>query len=412
MGNNGSFMEKVYVYLPVLMCHSRMDYKDAVTVRNIRLAYGLEQVAIFAFTAYFVLAIRRRHDKRRILVPDISQKQMFMKIAPPPDQMTYRPSTYFEFEMTEVFQQLQQAFFALLFTILLHFIFGIKPILLLQIFSTPYHFIENRLFRKHVLGLKAGYRVWGERFDGEVEVERIKGEGAAEASEGTVATESDARVVMETNTEEVDGSMPVANQKVVEARADTVTGESTGSIEAAEQQGVGALPMPKALEDALIDAWDAAEDADWGKVVEQVGPFSVNTQTPVERWTPLMVACGLTKVGEEEVKALVSDMEARVDLRDEGGWTCLHWAAQQGRAGAVRAVFEGIRENSSEPSAASATIAELLALKDNAGKTAADVARDSSLEGAALEALLDALSLGAEGRNETEGADGSLAELD
>ena len=118
------------------------------------------------------------------------------------------------------------------------------------------------------------------------------------------------------------------------------------------------------------------------------------------------------QVGEEEVKALVSDMEARVDLRDEGGWTCLHWAAQQGRAGAVRAVFEGIRENSSEPSAASATIAELLALKDNAGKTAADVARDSSLEGAALEALLDALSLGAEGRNETEGADGSLAELD
>ena len=45
MGNNGSFMEKVYVYLPVLMCHSRMDYKDAVTVRNIRLAYGLEQVS-------------------------------------------------------------------------------------------------------------------------------------------------------------------------------------------------------------------------------------------------------------------------------------------------------------------------------------------------------------------------------
>ena len=73
-----------------------------------------------------------------------------------------------------------------------------------------------------MLGLKAGYRVWGERFDGEVEVERIKGEGAAEASEGTVATESDARDVMETNTEEVDGSMPVANQKVVEARADTV----------------------------------------------------------------------------------------------------------------------------------------------------------------------------------------------
>lgn len=54
--------------------------------------------------------------------------------------------------------------------------------------------------------------------------------------------------------------------------------------------------MPKALEDALIDAWDAAEDADWGKVMEQVEDFSVNTQTPVGGWTALMVACGLSKV--------------------------------------------------------------------------------------------------------------------
>lgn len=65
--------------------------------------------------------------------------------------------------------------------------------------------------------------------------------------------------------------------------------------EAVEQAEVD-VPMPRALEDALIDAWDAADEADWSTVTKEVGPFSVNTQTPVGRWTPLMVACGLPKV--------------------------------------------------------------------------------------------------------------------
>ncbi len=54
--------------------------------------------------------------------------------------------------------------------------------------------------------------------------------------------------------------------------------------------------MPKALEDKLIDAWEAAGAGDWGAVMEQLGPFSVNTQTPVGKWSPLMVACGLSQV--------------------------------------------------------------------------------------------------------------------
>lgn len=45
MGNQGSFMEKVYVYLPVLMCHSKMDYEDRATMWNIRAAYFAEQAS-------------------------------------------------------------------------------------------------------------------------------------------------------------------------------------------------------------------------------------------------------------------------------------------------------------------------------------------------------------------------------
>lgn len=45
MGNQGSFMEKVYVYLPVLMCHSKMDYSDKTTMWNIRATYFAEQAS-------------------------------------------------------------------------------------------------------------------------------------------------------------------------------------------------------------------------------------------------------------------------------------------------------------------------------------------------------------------------------
>lgn len=68
---------------------------------------------------------------------------------------------------------MQQNFVAMMLTVMGHFVLGIQPILLLQIFSAPYNFADNRLLRKHVLGLRAGTRVWGERFDGEVDAEMI-----------------------------------------------------------------------------------------------------------------------------------------------------------------------------------------------------------------------------------------------
>ena len=60
------------------------------------------QVALFAFSAYFVVAIRRRQNERKILVPDISQSQVFSNSVPGPDELTYRETTYFRHEMTEV----------------------------------------------------------------------------------------------------------------------------------------------------------------------------------------------------------------------------------------------------------------------------------------------------------------------
>ncbi|CAB1107315.1 unnamed protein product [Ectocarpus sp. CCAP 1310/34] len=271
-------------------------------------------------------------------------------------------------------------------TILAHFVLGFRPILLLQIFSTPYHFSENRLLRKFVLGLKPGYRVWGERIEGELEGGKIKNE--EEAAPTDVADGEGAGGIPG-----LGYSSAAAGSAAVKAEADpaaTITAAVAGG-----DDGSNSLPMPRELEDKLVDAWEAAGEGDFGAVMEQLGPFSVNTRTPALGWSPLMVACGLSQVGEGDIKAMVEDFDAQVDLQDQDGWTCLHWAAQQGRVDAARAVFEALGSIASEPAAAATMIQDLRAMRDAEGKTAADVARGAGLASSDLEEILGVLEDGA-----------------
>ena len=100
------------------------------------------------------------------------------------------------------------------------------------------------------------------------------------------------------------------------------------------------------------------------------------------------------QVGAEDIKTLVEDLDAQPELQDQDGWTCLHWAAQQGRAAAAAAVFEALTSLASEPSAAADMVRDLQEVRDGAGKTAADVAREAELESGALEAFLAVLESG------------------
>lgn len=97
------------------------------------------------------------------------------------------------------------------------------------------------------------------------------------------------------------------------------------------------------------------------------------------------------QVTNAEVKKLVSDLEARVDLQDEDGWTCAHWAAQHGRAGALRAVIDGMLELASEPEAGTAAVKEMLSVRDQEGKLAADIAQAANHEEEVLRELLRVL---------------------
>lgn len=106
-------------------------------------------------------------------------------------------------------------------------------------------------------------------------------------------------------------------------------------------------------------------------------------------------------MSQDEIKALVSDLDARVDLQDEDGWTCAHWAAQHGRAESLRAVFEGLGELASDADAAVSAAEGLLAIRDNDGKTAAEIAEAADHEETVLREFMGVLnSLGREAEDE------------
>ncbi|CAM9828976.1 unnamed protein product [Choristocarpus tenellus] len=147
--------------------------------------------------------------------------------------------------------------------------------------------------------------------------------------------------------------------------------------------------MPSDLEDKLIDTWDMADKGDWGVVSAILKPENVNSQTPSSNWSPLMIACGLCQVTEKDVQGLL-DIGANVELQDEDGWTCVHWAAQNGCTVALGALVNaiGCEEGGEE------ALARLLAKLDNKGKTAATVAREARLEASVLSAVLGFLGEG------------------
>ncbi|CAM9203290.1 unnamed protein product, partial [Discosporangium mesarthrocarpum] len=341
--NNSSIMERVYLVLPALMFHSKLDYNDGSTLFNIRLAYYGELSLVFMFLAYFILAVKQRHDTRKILVPHVPGEKLLLNTPPPPEQIKYRYTNYFEHEIIQCVQHIQQYLIAMVITTVLDFGLGFRLVLLLQIFATPYNFADNKLFRKHVVGLKPGQRVWGEAFAGEI---------------------PEGQILHEEGDERLDSDL----------------------VEDKKREKVEIVAMPSDIEHVLVDAWDNGSSGDWAAVAGKLGPFSVNSQTPEAGWSPLMVACGLPQVTTDELKTLL-EMGADPFLADEDGWTCLHWAAQQGRAEAIQEVLM----TTTTVRKSEGVSAELKAMEDSKSHTAAQVARGAKLSPGALSAVLRAL---------------------
>ncbi|CAM9138943.1 unnamed protein product [Chrysoparadoxa australica] len=265
--------------------------------------------------------IRQSNDQRPILVAidGRGSAKALMGVSPAPDCLRYEQTTYFQYEMEQALDSFRTHGLAAAVTTVVHFAMGVNPILLLQLFLTPYNLMDNGLVRKWMIGCDGNTRVWGEKFAGEVPEDRIQ------------AYE--------------DGPIGRELQPVID--------------------------MAKDLEDKVLDAWDDGSKGNLRLAVEAVGPISVNSQTIKNRWSLLMVACALPQTTEEELSHLM-DLGASVNLVDDEGWTALHWGAQHGRDEAVTIVVEHLaKEKGAE------ALAEILSIRDAQGYTALQVAENA-----------------------------------
>jgi Ankyrin repeats (many copies) len=81
----------------------------------------------------------------------------------------------------------------------------------------------------------------------------------------------------------------------------------------------------------LLDTWDAGAKADVGKLVSRLTKDNINTITdPDNRWTALMILSGLKHTPESSLRKCIDELGAQLDMIDQDGWTCLHWAAFHG----------------------------------------------------------------------------------
>jgi Ankyrin repeats (3 copies) len=98
-------------------------------------------------------------------------------------------------------------------------------------------------------------------------------------------------------------------------------------LESSDKNGGGSGNLPT----LLLDTWDAGAKADVGKLLSRLTKDNINTITdPDNRWTAMMILSGLKHTPESTLRKCIDELGATLELTDQDGWTCLHWAAFHG----------------------------------------------------------------------------------
>lgn len=158
----------------------------------------------------------------------------------------------------------------------------------------------------------------------------------------------------------------VDDQGNVVVRRVTADGTGANTAAAANSDG-GKKPEPKALEDVLLDTWDAGSKADLGPLLAALDSKNVNHQTKEDHWTPLMILAGLGAKGTAgALRTVLEELKANPALQDKEGWNAMHWAAFHGSAEGARTLCQ--------------LCPALLAIKDKEGLTPLETARKEKNE--------------------------------
>lgn len=315
--------------LPVMFYARSLDGEDPNIVLMLRCSYGLATVLTAAVVMYIRLKMQAEaKDTGTIYVP--KAPGMF---EPPDGPKKYTKSNLDKLQNEKLQELIQSSGMSVLMTVGLHYYKGMVIGLAMQSVMGPFGLYENPLVQKYIFGSKKDGRYFSEKKPSEI-------------------TDEDSIV-----------EMVGMEEKVIKAGkgsglTDSVSGtdkKNDDAKPAAIEENKGGK---KSFEDVLLDTWDMAAEANLPALTKVLTRGNVNNTTLENKWTPLMVICGLK--GAAGVSSAVAECaklgadEAAVDVE---GWTALHWAAFHGSADAARALCDNF------------DIEEIKEIKDKEGKT-------------------------------------------
>lgn len=306
-------VNKMMIMLPLMFAARKLDGDDPQIVFLLRCSYFSVQFFIVLAVLYVYLSCQKlgksKFKDTTIYVPPPPQP-----FADPNAKTQYKQTTFGEHATTTARGLLTSTLFGIIMTSGLHFYRGMIVGLAMQSVMGPLNILENKLAKAILFG--------GSFKDGDTPKSR--------------------KLFGEKYREEL-----TKEDEVVDAEGKEIV------LKKDKKQ-----KKEKTFEDILLDTWDEGDKADVAPLLLALNKTNANFQTKESAWSPLMIVAALNAAKSDVVIKKLKDLGANVTVKDEEGWTALHWAAFHGSASGAKCLLEQFGTKSG-----------IMDVKDKEGKT-------------------------------------------
>ncbi|GMH46260.1 hypothetical protein TrRE_jg596 [Triparma retinervis] len=296
-------MAKLAVMLPVMLYARKLDSEDPQVVLYLRVAYGVVQVCMIIVVLICMQKVSSKAGDSTVVYTEKAKGFMDDPKAPKKYIKSTRGACYGG-KMTEF---RNSTFMGIAMTVGLHYYKGMVMGLCMQCVMAPFNAYENKIVKFALFG--AGDM--GEKLESDL-------------------TKDD--LIVEVLP---DGTENVLGKGKKEGKAPAIEDKKDN------KKGSDKKLSKSAFEELLLDTWDQASEADLSPLLKQLTVSSVKWTTSEQKWTPLMVLCGLSGApGFEDGIRKCVELGGDVRASDNDGWTPLHWTAFHGNATAAKVLCE------------------------------------------------------------------------
>jgi len=319
MGNSNSKMagpSKMMIMMPLMyLARKNLDQNDMELVFKLRIAYGTIQaivISLVAFLYFQVKAFRKTKEGKKIVFVEKNPEPFGADPNAKKKYMEVEFGAHMEKTLTSF---IGSTAFGIAIQLGLHVYNGMIASFAVQLIMAPLGLMENNVTRFFILDQKDVF---------------------ATKTREELSTEDE----------------------IVDDEGKPIVPNKTGMVVSKKDEKKEA----KNFEDILLDTWDGGQEADVKPLMGALTKENVNYKTKESEWTPLMILSGLGVKNTKESLKKMKELGADASIRDQEGWTALHWSAFHGCAEAADFVLSASGFNGSADG--------LIDVKCKEGKTA------------------------------------------